>query len=84
MNHMTRVYLANFKGLETDVSAEFIEDMVHFVSEYTTNQIKLIDSGIHEIGSKIPRRKPTQLQIQKACEWCHTYNIKLNPKCMFL
>lgn len=84
MNHMTHVYLANFKGLETDVSAEFIEDMTNFVSKYTTNQIKLIDNGIHEIVSKNPRRKPTQLQIQKACEWCNTYNIQLNPKCMYL
>jgi 23S rRNA U2552 (ribose-2'-O)-methylase RlmE/FtsJ len=84
LNSLTRVYLSNFKGLNTRVSESFLRDMVEYVKNYSSEQMALIDNGINGIKTKKQHRIPTNQQIETAINWCNTYDIPINNSCVYL
>lgn len=84
INHMTRVYLTDFRGLDMRVSEGFLREMSTYIHAYSEYQMKLIDRGINGIKQKHKITFPTRQQIHDAVQWCHTYDIPINHHCMYL
>jgi len=68
-----------------NIPKSFMDDIKFFNHVYIDNQIYNINKIIYYIKSnKILLNKPSNHQIEKAIEWCRTYNLELNLKCSYL
>ena len=62
----------------------YYDCIIHYIIEYTINQIKSINKGIDLIINKNITKNPTLFQINEAIDWCNKYKIPINKHCMYL
>jgi 23S rRNA U2552 (ribose-2'-O)-methylase RlmE/FtsJ len=66
------------------INSNFNNKINEFTSEYISKQIEQINKGVEIINSKKKDKIPSQLQIDKAVEWCHQYGIEVNKECYYI
>ena len=62
----------------------FLDDIKFYNQVYIENQISNITIVIDLIKSNNIISKPSKFQIDKAVEWCNTYNLDINKNCSHL
>jgi len=73
----------NYKNL-IYIPKSFLDDIKFYNQVYIENQIFKINSVLDLISSSNIINKPSKYQINKAIEWCKTYNLDINKKCVYL
>ena len=67
------------------IPKSFLENIKFYNNIFVENQIKNINIVLDKIKSKtFYIDKPSEYQKKIAIEWCKTYNIDINPKCIYL
>ena len=51
---------------------------------YSTQQINNINYGIDKIKNNDINKDPSKEQIRLAIQWCETYDLKINKRCIYL
>ena len=73
--------------LDVKIDKIFYSNLLRFICEYSIQQIKSINKGIHLIeNNKIDKIniKPTKMQVELALKWCREYDININNRCIYL
>tara|TARA_B100001094_G_scaffold3232_1_gene2885 strand:- start:2495 stop:3592 length:1098 start_codon:yes stop_codon:yes gene_type:complete len=78
-------YYNKKKNLIIHIPKSFFENIKFYNQIFIENQIKSINDIIDKINqNNIVFNKPTQNQIDKAIEWCKSYDLEINDKCAYL
>ncbi len=81
-NLLIRYYKTSKLSLKID--SNFNEKINKFTNEYINKQINQINKGVKIINDNIKEQIPSELQINKAIEWCNHYDIEINTKCYYI
>tara|TARA_B100000902_G_scaffold331540_1_gene328998 strand:+ start:251 stop:1321 length:1071 start_codon:yes stop_codon:yes gene_type:complete len=76
----------SLKNLKIDLLIDkyFYQNILKFICEYSIQQIKSINKGIHLIENDKINNLPTEEQINLAKKWCKDYDININDRCIYL
>ena len=73
------------KNIKIHIPKSFLENIKFYNYIFVENQIKKINIVLDKIKSNIFYiDKPSDYQKKVAIEWCKTYNLDINPKCIYL
>ena len=70
--------------LNIRIDNKFYNNLLRFICEYSIQQVKNINKGIHLIEGGIIDNLPTKEQINLAKIWCEEYDININNRCIYL
>lgn len=70
--------------LNIRINKSFYYNLLRFICEYSIQQIKSINKGIHLIENNKINNSPTREQILLANKWCEEYDIRINDRCIYL
>jgi len=70
--------------LEIKINKMFYSNLIRFICEYSIQQVKNINKGIHLIEEGIIDNLPIKEQINLAKKWCGDYDIRINDRCIYL
>jgi hypothetical protein len=70
--------------LNIRIDNKFYNNLLRFICEYSIQQIKSINKGIHLIENNKINNSPTREQILLANKWCEEYDIRINDRCIYL
>lgn len=66
------------------INKSFYDNLLRFICEYSIQQIKNINKGIHIIENNKINNSPNKTQILLAKRWCKEYDIRINDRCIYL
>ena len=69
--------------LDTEVPIDFIKDISAINEIFYNQQKNSIEDGIKFIKNNNILNRPTEIQIEKAKEWCKKYKMEINHKCLY-
>ena len=67
-----------------NIPKSFLDNIKFYNQVYIENQIKNIESVLDLIESQKILIKPSSIQIEKALDWCKTYDLEINKNCVYL
>jgi len=70
--------------LNIRIDNKFYNNLLRFICEYSIQQVKNINKGIHLIENNKINNSPTREQINLAKKWCEDYDIRINDRCIYL
>ena len=77
-------YNKNTSKLYINIPESFIEEIRKYNSYYVYNQIHSINNIIKNINNNVQASKmPSELQIEKAIEWCTLYKLPINSNLIY-
>lgn len=82
INELIRYYKTSKIIIKVD--SNFKKKIDEFTNNYIDKQIEQINKGVEIINSKKKERLPSELQINKAIEWCNQYDIEINKQCYYI
>lgn len=71
-------------SLNFNPDCHFRDNLLKYIIEYTLQQIKSINKGIHLLENEGCQGYPTEEQLRISISWCKKYNIQINNKCIYL
>ena len=71
-------------NLNIKIDKIFYSKLLRFICDYSIQQIKSINKGIHLIENNKTDNKPSEKQILFAKRWCKDYDIRINDRCIYL
>jgi len=78
-------YKSSINQFYINIPESFKNNIRIYNSLYINKQIKNINAILNNIrGNYNIIDRPTMKQIQNAKEWCNTYNMQVNKKCMYI
>ena len=75
-------YYDHCGDLIIDVPDSFINDIIKYNESFIDNQINTINDIIINIQSE-NKLRPSKKQINDAIQWCKSYDLPLNKKCIY-
>lgn len=66
------------------INKSFYNNLLRFICDYSIQQIKSINGGIHLIENNKINNSPNNIQILLAKRWCKEYDIRINDRCIYL
>ena len=70
--------------LDVKIDKLFYNKLLRFICDYSIQQIKSINKGIHLIENDKTDNLPDKEQILFAKRWCEDYDIRINDRCIYL
>ena len=74
----------NILKLNIEIDKQFYNNLLNFIHMYSTQQINNINCGIDKIKNNDINEDPSKEQIRLAIQWCETYDLKINKRCIYL
>jgi 23S rRNA U2552 (ribose-2'-O)-methylase RlmE/FtsJ len=71
-------------NLNIKIDKIFYSKLLRFICEYSIQQIKSINKGIHHIENNETDKLPNKKHIELAKSWCKDYDIRINNRCIYL
>ena len=77
-------YYNDFDNLFLEIPQSFIDEINHYNTIFTKQQIESIDNNLDLIKKQKLNKTPSSNQLDIAKKWCEIYNLKINENCIYL
>jgi cap2 methyltransferase len=77
-------YYNDFDNLFLEIPQSFIDEINHYNTTFTKQQIESIDNNLDLIKKQKLNKTPSSNQLDIAKKWCEIYNLKINENCIYL